>query len=202
MRSLFLKAFIRRSQHKWLNYPHAAALFEGLAKEEDEAIQYLYSRISGSVIKIGNGYGLLEEDIEELLGDCIATLLLKIRSGQYVFQGYDPATYAIEIAKNKVRHFKKRNTVEWSEVKDIPEEEPGFTNKESVEVLERLLSHLGENCQKLIRLKYLEGVRDKDAIEQQLTQYTTVDALKTHRAQCMKKLVEIGQKYADSIRSL
>jgi hypothetical protein len=71
-----------------------------------------------------------------------------------------------------------------------------------VEVLERLLSHLGENCQKLIRLKYLEGVRDKDAIEQQLTQYTTVDALKTHRAQCMKKLVEIGQKYADSIRSL
>lgn len=202
MRNLFLKAFVRRSQHKWLAYPHALALFEGLEKEEDEAIRCLYARISGSIIKIGKGYGLLEEDIEELLGDSIATLLLKIRSGQYVFQGYDPATYAIEIAKNKVRHFKKRNTVEWSEVMDIPEEEPSFTNKESVEVLERLLSHLGENCQKLIRLKYLEGVRDKDAIEQQLTQYTTVDALKTHRAQCMKKLVEIGQKYADSIRSL
>ena len=81
MRSLFLKAFIRRSQHEWLAYPHALALFEGLEKEEDEAIRCLYARISGSVAKIGKGYGLLEEDIEELLGDCIATMLLKILLG-------------------------------------------------------------------------------------------------------------------------
>jgi DNA-directed RNA polymerase specialized sigma24 family protein len=181
-------------RHNCAAYPHAAALFDGLQQEENEAIQCVYARISGTVVKMGKAYGLMEEDTEELIGDCIALLLLKIRTGQYIFLGHDPATYAIEIAKNKVRHFKKRNTIDLSELPELPVE-PEYTSLESVEILEKLLSRLSENCQKLIRLKYLDEIRDKDIIEQQLTQYTTVDALKNHRAQCMKKLMALGAKH-------
>ena len=184
----------RGSRHNSAAYPDMADLFEGLKREENEAIRVLYSRISAPLFKMGKTYGLSEEDVEELIGDCIALLLLKIRTEQYVFQGYDPATYAIEIAKNKVRHFKKRNTAELMEVANIAVE-PEYTSWESVEMLEKLLSQLPPNCQNLIRLKYLDEMRDKDIIEQKLTQYTTVDALKNHRAQCMKSLIALGAAF-------
>ncbi len=170
------------------------ALFEGLQKEEHHAIRVLYSRIGGTVQKLGTQYGLSPEEVEELAGDCVTILLLKIRMGQYVFQGYDPASFAVEIAKNKVRHYPKKQTVIWEDhYAGTDDPEPG--TREDIAALEELLEQLPENCQKLIRLKYLEGIRDKDAIEQKLTQYTTVDALKNHRAQCMKKLAAMAEQY-------
>ena len=183
--------FINIFRNKIKQYPDALTLFEGLKREESMAIRVLYSRIAGSVAKIAAPYGLLPEDIEELTGDSIAFLLLKIRNGQYVFHGFDPATYAIEVAKNKVRHFKKRNTTPLDSILDIATEED-YTNAEAIALIEKLLSQLPENCRKLITLKYLDEIRDKDVIAQQLTQYTTVDALKNHRAQCMKKLVALS----------
>jgi hypothetical protein len=50
---------------------------------------------------------------------------------------------------------------------------------------------LSDNCRQLIRLKYIDEWPDKTVIEQKMTQYTTVDALKNKRAQCMKKLTEM-----------
>jgi DNA-directed RNA polymerase specialized sigma24 family protein len=177
------------------NYPSHAALFAGLDREETAAIQCLSARISGSVFKIGQRHRLLEEDIEELICDCITLCLQKIRTGKYVFQGYDPATYAIEIAKNKALNFRrsamKYDTEDLTNFNDQPDE-PDFVGLSETEMLEKLLSQLDESCQNLIRLKYLEERRDKDIIEEKITQYTTVDALKNNRARCMKKPVEIA----------
>lgn len=173
---------------------NAKDLFEGLQKEEHHAIRVLYSRITGSVQRLGHQYNLSPEEVEELAGDCVTILLLKIRTGQYVFQGYDPTSFAIEIAKNKVRHYTKKQTIPWEDHHAGTEEpEPG--TREDIEALSLLLAQLPENCQKLIRLKYLEEIKDKDAIDQQLTQYNTVDALKNHRAQCMKKLAALAEQY-------
>jgi DNA-directed RNA polymerase specialized sigma24 family protein len=169
-------------------------LFEGLQKEEHHAIRVLYNRIAGFVRKLGHQYRLTPEEVEELTGDCVTILLLKIRTGQYVFQGYDPASFAIEIAKKKVRHYVKKQTILWEDhYAGTEASEPG--TREDIEALTLLLAQLPEHCQKLIRLKYLEEIRDKDAIEQNLTQYSTVDALKNHRAKCMKKLSALAEQY-------
>lgn len=175
------------------NYPNNAALFAGLEREESDAIRCLSSRVSGSVFKQGKRHRLTDDDIEELICDCITLCLQKIRAGKYVFQGYDPATFVIEIAKNKAFNF-SRNAMKYStdDVEYVQEhaEEPDFTGLAETELLEKLLIQLDDNCQNLIRLKYLEECRDKDLIEQKRTQYTTVDALKNNRSRCMKKLVE------------
>ncbi len=186
-------SFLGRKQNStdFAVYADAASLFDGLVREKSDAIRCVYARTSGTIARLGKNYGLEDADIEELIGDCIALLLVKIRSGQYVFQGYDPASFAVEIAKNKVRHFKKRVTTDLSELEQVVEE-PDYATQESVELLEKLLMQLPENCRNLIRLKYLDEIKDKDIIEQQLTQYRTVDALKNHRAQCMKKLVALA----------
>ena len=173
-------------------YPDAAALFDGLQQEASDAILCLYTKVSGPIDQMARQFKLSKEDTEELIGDCMALMMLKIRTGQYVFQGFDPATYVVEIAKNKVRHFKKSNLVELPETGDWPEE-INYTDQHVVEKLEKLLLQISENCRNLIRLKYLEEMRDKDVIEQKITQYTTVDALKNHRAKCLKKLIDISK---------
>lgn len=176
-------------------YPDPGALFAGLAREETEAIQCLSARVSGSIFNIGKTYRLTDDDIEELICDCITICLQKINEGKYIFQGYSPATFVIEIAKNRVRNF-QRNALrhETTDLQTLSEQanEPDFAGLAETELLEKLLAQLEPNCQNLIRLKYLEERRDKDVIEQKLTQYTTVDALKNHRSKCMKKLVEIA----------
>jgi DNA-directed RNA polymerase specialized sigma24 family protein len=171
------------------------SLFNALNREEDEAIRCLYARISGSVFKIGKSQQLTDDDIEELICDCITLCIQKIRDGKYVFQGYDPATFVIEIAKNKARNF--RRSVLRFETADIeqmvePTEESEMTSRDETELLENLLAKLDLNCQKLIRLKYLEELHDKEVIVKKLTQYTTIDSLKNQRAKCMKKLSDIA----------
>ena len=174
-------------------YPNHAAMFGGLEREEPNAIRCLSSKISGAIFNIGKKNRLTDDDIEELICDSITLCLQKIRARKYVFQGYSPATFVIEIAKNKAQNF-RRNAMKYDTVDmtfiEAEADEPDFVSLAETTLLEKLLIQLDENCQNLIRLKYLEECRDKDLIEQKRTQYTTVDALKNNRSRCMKKLVE------------
>jgi RNA polymerase sigma factor (sigma-70 family) len=176
-------------------YPDHAALFLGLQREESGAIQCLSSRISRVVYKIGRQYQLSDSDIEELLCDSVTLCLLKIKQGLYVFQGHNPATYAIEIAKNKARNYRrtalKHNTLP-AEFIPVDAENDQQDPLENLEKLQALLLKLDTNCQRLIQLKYLDELSDKHVIEHQLTQYTTTDALKNKRALCLKKLVSLA----------
>ena len=186
----------RNSNRSCKNYPDHTAFFTGLEHEEPEAIRCLSSKTSGAVFNIGKQYRLTDADIEELICDCITVCIQKIRSGGYVFQGYDPATYVVEIAKNKARNFNRAALKHRTEDMDsVPamEYEDDFATVEETAKLEKLMDRLDASCRNLIRLKYLEELRDKDVIEKKLTQYTTVDALKNNRARCLKKLVELAK---------
>ena len=154
-----LDLFLNRTTNKsCTHYPDARLLVEGLRREEAAAIQCLSSKISGSVYRIGKGFQLVDDDIEELHCDCIMVFIEKIRSGKYEYQGYDPATYVIEIAKNKVRNFQR---------------------------------HAGKNASTdLTSVPDQPDDPDYGSLQQNLTQYSTVDALKNKRAECMRKLTE------------
>lgn len=185
----------RKSNRTCEKYPDHGALFVGLKGEETEAIQCLSARVSGSIFNIGKGYRLSDDDIEDLICDCITIGLQKIREGKYTYQGYSPTTFVIEIAKNRARNLRRsvlKHETEHIETIGERGDEPEYGGVAETELLEKLLAQLEKNCQNLIRLKYLEERRDKEVIEEKLTQYTTVDALKNQRSKCLKKLVEIG----------
>jgi len=191
----------RKTNRNCDKYPNDGSLFAGLRQEEADAIRCLSARVSGSIFNIGKSHQLADDDIEELICDCITICIQKIREETYTFKGYNPATFVIEIAKNRARNF-RRNTLkhETLGVEFIEEEadEADFGSLPETELLEKMLAKLEPNCQNLIRLKYLEERRDKAVIEEKLTQYTTVDALKNQRSKCLKKLVEIGAATARS----
>jgi RNA polymerase sigma factor (sigma-70 family) len=195
--SRILNFFLQKSEKKACNaYAEPADLFAGLQAEEADAFRCLYTRISGTVYSLGKEYRLTDEDIEEVICDSITLLTQKIRQGVYTFQGYQPASYAIEIAKNRIRHAARQQQKHQSEAlgaaAEMTEDNAAW-NWETLAVLEKLLNSISENCRNLIRLKYLDELSDKEIIEQQRTPYTTVNALKSHRSQCMKKLTELAQ---------
>lgn len=185
----------RKSSQPCKKYPDSQSLFTGLQYEEADAIRCLSAQVSGTIFSIGKKYRLPDDDIEELICDCITICLQKIKAGKYTFQGYKPATFVIAIASNRVQNFRrsatKHNTADLENLGELANDED-FASLAATELLETLLSKLETNCQNLIRLKYLEERRDKEVIEEKLTQYTTVDALKNHRSKCLKKLVELG----------
>jgi hypothetical protein len=194
-----LNQFLTRNSNKACHqFPDAHALILALKREDASAINCLSSQIAGSVFKIGKGFNLVDDDIEELHCDCIMIFIDKIRAGQYEYFGHKPATYVIEIAKRRVNHYfrkaNRRNTEDLDPRMDLVEEESQEMLGQ-IALVQELLSRLSEKCQKLIRLKYLDEHKDKEVIEQKLSQYTTVNALKNHRAQCMKKLVELGAQF-------
>ena len=189
----------RKTNLNCSNFPTHQLLFEGLAAENEAAIQCLSSKISGSIFRIGKANSLPDDDIEELICDCLTQFLLKIRLGGYVFQGFDPASFAIEMAKNNARNFRRarlRHPSVGLENRVELADETDFGNAFETEKLEKWMRLLSPNCQRLITLKYLDERRDKEIIEQKLTQYSTVDALKNQRAHCMKKLTELAQTTA------
>lgn len=186
----------RKTNRAGEKYPDNEALFAGLANEEPEAIRQISAKVSAVIFKIGKGNRLTDDDIEELICDSITICLQKIRNGKYVFQGYDPGTYIVEIAKNRALNFRRtavrHQTNDLENLLELPEAADDYCSRQATETIEKLLTQLDPNCQNLIRLKYLEECRDKDAIDQNRTQYATIDSLKNQRARCMKKLVELG----------
>jgi hypothetical protein len=50
------------------------------------------------------------------------------------------------------------------------------------------LSGAGAPCEQVIRLKYIDGYSDEEAIREGLTGYSTVESLRQKRSDCMKKL--------------
>jgi RNA polymerase sigma factor (sigma-70 family) len=197
-----LDVFLKKSTNLACDrYPDAASLTAALKQEEADAIRCLSSRISGSVYRIAKNARLPDEDIEELHCDCIMIFIDKIRTGKYEYAGFDPATYAVEIARRRVFHYSRKQARDKSsELDNIPEPaaESEWDILDQTEILRRNLAIIGEKCRQLITLRYLDNLKDKEVIDRQLTRYTTVDALKNHRAQCMKKLTEMVARFRES----
>lgn len=194
-----LDFFLNRSTNTACNrFPDSEALFEALVREDSSAIQCLYARTAGSIYNIGKGKGLTTEDIEELICDCITIFIQKTRQGEYVFSGYHPASYVLEIARFKAMNFRRSQFRRQTQsLETASEQQDGTLSNqfESAEWVAIALENLDENCRKLIRLKYLDGYRDKELIDKQMTQYTTVDALKNHRSKCLKKLAALADRF-------
>jgi RNA polymerase sigma factor (sigma-70 family) len=177
-------------------YPDNRLLFEGLQRLDTAAIKCLLLKCRGSVSHLLRQAGMQENNLtDDVLNECVLIFLKKIGDGSYQFTGNAPATYAIAIARrlvsNQTRLKTNQPSVELKEHhQDIVDDSVRdyYENLDNVNLIEKLLSQLGESCQRLIRLKYLDGLSDEETVSQKLTGHNTVESLKVKRSECMKKL--------------
>ena len=151
--SVFLN---RKTKSPCDSYPNHESLFAGLERAETGAIQCLSSQSAAFIFKMSKLHQLSDDDIEELICDCVMICLRKIKSGQYLFQGHSPATYVIAIAKNRIHLFRRKalrhQTFSLEPMGDLWDL-PDFSSQDDAAYLEKLMQQLDPNCQKLIRLK-------------------------------------------------
>jgi DNA-directed RNA polymerase specialized sigma24 family protein len=173
-------------------------LYEALQQKQDKAIQFAQRKTMKTVASLARFAGLTEMDSEEILNDAVIILLQKIETGDYQFQGNDPCTFLIEIAKRLIANAKRKNQRVFEDIENHFEladndTERYLESKSNEAILLNLLSQIGENCQKLISLKYLQEFKDEEILEQKMTQYSSINTLKVKRSECMKKLSELAR---------
>lgn len=175
------------------------AFFERLAQADVSAIQALVLKVAPDVKQMCQKAGLTHEDTEELLNDAVVTTLMSIRKGTFQFMGFHPSSYTLGVAKKMVtnRWRSRKPQTEWIENVTLTSDfNPDIYvhNKERITLVKELLSRLGDECRKVLVLKYFDQKRDQEVVSEKLTPYTTVASLKSKRGQCLKKLREMAQK--------
>ena len=174
------------------------ALVDGLRDMHTAAIEYLMKKTEPAVRHLVFRAGLPEGIVRDVLHDAVVILVKKIRDNTY-----DPAesaapTYLVGIAKklifNQLRQRKNIPTLALDDFRDIPDEHTRtfLEGRERRALLQSLLDALGEPCARLIRLKYLEGYRDEEILQQKMTHYNTAMALRSKRSKCFQRLVELA----------
>lgn len=181
------------------------ALFEGLKKQAPWAIRQLGMEVRRYFLRLPGAAGIHQQDQEELINDTLVVVLGKLEQGAFEFQGASPAAYAMAVARNLLRNWLRKQrlpAVSLDDAGPLPDTalDDYFEKKEKEQLLGRLLSQLGEDCRQLIRLRYYEEIKDEQAIEQQLTKYSTVDSLKNKRCKCLKKLSQMVKQHQHLFR--
>jgi hypothetical protein len=173
--------------------------FEGLKRLENAAILCLQLKALPKIKSNVKHLGLGDDKALEILNQSTVIFLEKIQDGTYQFQGYEPTTYLVEVARRIALAAVKplRRSVEISEnhllIPD-PDVENRADQQEKDEQIRMLLDRMGEPCAQIIRLRYLDGFSDEEVIRLGMTKYSTVNSLKVKRSDCMQKLVEMAKK--------
>jgi len=177
------------------------ALFMGLSRMEDGAILALQKKALPMVRKLVTDKGLGKEQVEDLLNRGTMIFLEKIDAGAYHFQGYAPTTYLLEIVKRLTadalkktrRAFERRGEL----TEEIADEDHLLREdrQESAELVNSLLTHLGDPCARVVTLHHISGYTDDEVVRRRMTTYSTKASLKVKRSACMQQLIKIARQW-------
>ena len=175
-------------------------LFEALKKLDNTAILCVQTKAMPSARKFAQQYGLPPHAADEVLNRGTLVFLRKIETGAYRFQGHAPSSYLVEIVRREalmMTRSQRKSHEALDNHHDLhdPDEAAAQRQRESVELVRQFLAQMGEPCETVIRLYHLDGYSDEEVVRQGWTRYSTTDSLKIKRSDCMKKLIQIAQKW-------
>lgn len=175
-------------------------LFNALQRLDSAAILCVQIKAMPSVRKFMGQYGLSMDKTDDIINQSTMIFLQKITSGAYLFQGHNPSTYLIEIARRVSLMSTRSNRHPAESLEDhqyLHDDywETDNQRRESAELVSQLLDQLGQPCAEVIKLHHIDGYSDEEVIRLGMTRYTTIDSLKMKRSDCMKKLIQLAQKW-------
>lgn len=177
-----------------IHFDDNALLLESLRQGNSSAILFIQNKAKGFVVKGLRQYRLPDHLLHEVLSEASIIFIKKLREPDFSLLSAQPLTYFIEIIKKVVSNESRKRQVgqhdlleNQYDLSDTSVEEY-HARKDNLELLNRLLSGAGAPCEQVIRLKYIDGYSDEEAIKAGLTAYSTVESLRQKRSDCMKKL--------------
>ena len=178
-------------------------LFQGLKDLNNAAILCVQNKAMSSARKFVQQYRLPPDSADEMLNQSTLIFLRKIQDGTYQFQGHAPSTYLVEIMRRVTLMMtrtqrKPHESLENHHDFHDPDVEAAQRQRESADLVRQFLTQMGEPCETVIRLHHIDGYSDEEVVRQGWTRYTTTDSLKIKRSDCMKKLIQIAQRWRNT----
>lgn len=180
------------------NYEDNETFYNALKAEKTDAINYLAKKVRPTIKAMARNRHLPKEEDEDLINDSIMVLLLKMRDNKYKYDGHSPATYVIEVANWLILNRYRGNKAKLNDTMFDNDKLPGLIDtdalnyqkqKESMDELLHLINeHLGPACRDIILYRFVYEHPDEYVIEQKLTQYQSVAALRNARCRCLERL--------------
>jgi len=137
--------------------------------------------------------GLSHEEVEETLLDAMTIFIRKVQKKEYTDQGVPVMAYLYKIAKYRAYHYirlRRLRTVPLDQLEHSISEEDKIS-LDRWDLVKNALNLLNPTERRLIDLFYISGYRDKEILEQNLTDYTSIDSIKTQRYKSIQKLIRL-----------
>lgn len=151
-------------------------------------------------------YDVTIEESKDIFQDIVVSFYQQVANGKVVNLTCDLRTFLFQIGKFKLINFKKReqHRITYEEYSFITTAESidTFAEREQQQYIDYTLtdylSHLCDNCRKVIELFYLKELPLRDVAR--VLGYKTEDVAKKKRYECFKKLTAIYKKEKNSER--
>jgi DNA-directed RNA polymerase specialized sigma24 family protein len=176
------------------NFGDNAYLLESLRQGNSEAVLFIQNKAKGFVVMGLRQHRLPDHLLHEVLNEGSIIFIKKLREPGFSLLSAQPLTYFIEIIKKVMSNETRKRQVGQHELLENQYDlsdtsvEDYHARRDNLELLNKLLSGAGAPCEQVIRLKYIDGYSDEEAIRAGLTAYSTVESLRQKRSDCMKKL--------------
>lgn len=174
-------------------------LADSIRELDQNAIRHLHQELTSAVKSVKGIYLLSREDIDELKNDALLITIRRLQEGLVLFDGTSVVGYARGVMVKLLQNHLRRRQLETVELLDHDQHsdfdpEAYLLQKETESEIGRLLKSLGGVCEKIIRLRYFDNIRDQEVVDLQLVAFSNVDSLKSKRCSCLKKLADIAKK--------
>lgn len=175
-----------------------------VSKEDSATILSLMKALEAKSSKSLKSMGLDDTEIEETLLDAMTIFIRKVQKKDYTDQGVPVMAYLYKIAKYRAYHYirvKHPRTVPLDQV-EYSISEADKLSLDRWDLVKKAMDLLNPTERKLIDLFYLSGYKDKEILESNLMDYSSVDSIKTQRYKCIQKLIGLVKQLQKTTLSL
>jgi RNA polymerase sigma factor (sigma-70 family) len=156
-------------------------------------LEYLYSDIFPKVKAYVCSHSGNEDDALDIFQDAMIALCKQIKTGKYDIR-YEIAGFLFSVSRNLWINKIKRNNrsilmpdiIESTEEYDFSDD---IITVEKEKVLKELISKLGEKCFQLLQFSIYKDYSGAEICN--IMGFTSVDAVKTQKYKCKKKLLDL-----------
>lgn len=163
-----------------------------LKQKDPKTIEKLYLENKSAFLSFAAKFKIDPDELLDIYQDAFVALVENAAKGKLDDLKSEIKTYLFSIGKYMVYARLKKDKSANIDIEKLPENFEWETIDETedlLELLEKKLSQIGEQCFKILKMFYYENLKLNDILE--VLPYQSKDVLKSQKSRCLKQLKEL-----------
>lgn len=167
---------------------------------QDRALVWLYKELYPVILKMIQKNSGSEEEAADIFQDAIVVFYEKVRKNDFALS-CTIKTYLYSVSKNiwyNNLKIKKRHINLDDDIAEVPIDQNSLhviLENERDQILLKMVSRLGENCRRILKLYYYDRLRMKEIAVKM--KFANDNVAKNKKSKCLKKLKELVNQFPE-----